>query len=461
MSTWEEPTRRCADALTELMTASLTNPRPARDAAGPDLDVAVTARAAVLAGIENVLRDLAPRTMHPARKGPTLAMAERDPLRAFGLVLRGRARPQLDRSPSQLLDSARPVGPVTELWATAGREALIADRIWTAAPRRLDGDHAWHVVGEITALAQAIAALDTDLAARADPHRPDVTALLDTTAGLRVTAQEARSIALGRRDRLIPSGAPPPGSPPISAPTILRPLAPADAAEVPKAVHRLASILRATDILSPRQVRGVALVTRDLCLLAAGNATDPAGHDLRTTLGDIVRPLHAMAIGDDGEAPILPETTGALDLQLRELRVYTREALAPPASLPNRAVATDLARRIPAAIGALIARTHAQLENHRWVIPERTNRTPLLYVTAKLDDPSAEPLLLRSLQDADSSARSLRERIAPPVLGESQLQVPPHVHQAQASAAAPPEVARWRPGHPAQPPIRRGPATQI
>jgi hypothetical protein len=460
VTSWDESIHHTAAALAELMTDRGDHGH--RQVAF-DLDVAVTARAAVLAGIANVLRDLAPRTMHGAPQGRRpvlLAMAEVDPLRALGQVLRGRARPALDRSPSELLDGSRPVGPTTELWASAGRHALIADQIWSAVPRHLEGEHAWHVVSQIASLAVAIAVLDTELAAAAAGHRPDVTAVLATTTGLRLAARETRTLTVRPGHGTVASGAPP--RPIIAGPAALTVVSPATAADLPRAAHRLTTILRATDVLTPRQVRATATVARDLCIIAAASATDSHGQDLRQELGGIARPLHAVAIGNDGESCLVPTAAPALELQLRELRLCTRSSQANRDAAPEPADATRLAQRIPTLVEALATRTEAQLTDRRWAVPERTERTTLPHAVADVGDPDRRPALVPQLRDAATATAALRERTGVPALRPAEL--------ARGFAGAASEMLnrgthrsdadRARAPHPANPPAR-GPIPQM
>ena len=140
---WDHEFTRVAAALAALAGRSVR--------ADVDLDVAVTARAAVLDLSAAVLAEVAPRTRHVVStyggRPVPLHLVERDPIAAFGLVLVGRARPHLDRSPSELLDPPRPCAPATAAWAAAGRHALLGSRaLWTGTPWDLTGDQAWQTV---------------------------------------------------------------------------------------------------------------------------------------------------------------------------------------------------------------------------------------------------------------------------------------------------------------------------
>lgn len=189
MTPWNLAILHTANALTALLSEP-----PGR----VDLDVAVTARAAVLDHVTTVLADLVPRTRtrhsRPIGHAVPVALIEADPLDGLGRVLHGRIRPLLDRAPSELLDARRRVDATTALWVDAGRYALVATRVWSGpAVGSRDGPRAWQVVGEVAALAEAVAVLDRDLVAQAG-ERQWVQQIVESTAGLRIAAREVLAL---------------------------------------------------------------------------------------------------------------------------------------------------------------------------------------------------------------------------------------------------------------------------
>ena len=101
MTTWDEVALRSAIGLVELAAAQ----RDSRggDVAAVDVEVAVTARAAVLAGAAVVLRDLVPAARHRTARGrrDLLALTERHPVRALGVFLQDRGRPRVSQKPER------------------------------------------------------------------------------------------------------------------------------------------------------------------------------------------------------------------------------------------------------------------------------------------------------------------------------------------------------------------------
>ncbi|WP_156869488.1 hypothetical protein [Sporichthya polymorpha] len=416
VTTWDGAVTATARELAHLLATTSR-----RTGWGPqeiDIEVALTARAAVLAGAANVLGDLAPRTRQPNRHGrrDLLALADQDPLRALGLVLRDRGRvPPFTRSPSELLDAAAPGAPATRSWAAAGRHALIGDRIWTAQARNLDADHAWHVVRQVTALAELVARLDPMLAHAAKAMaNPDALAYLDRTAGLRVVAQEVAGLsstsgigaAGGTRDLM---------HPPIRAAEPARPITPVDGPTAVAATRRLISLVRAAGTIAPHQVRAVAHVSRDLAVLAAAaRAPTDDGADLRR-LGELATCLNNVVTGRHGEAALAANPAFALEGQVRELAKYTRDAFANRMPRPHGEDATRIASRLPKLVSALNDQARAQVEARRWAIPDRNQGTDLHYAVASADSAGQAPRMLAELQRSVDAAKTLEEIRSRPV----------------------------------------------
>lgn len=413
MRLWQHGVAHTAQALAAVLTRSIGD---------ADLDVVLTARAAVLDHVETVLGDLAPRARPDRpknrRRVVPLAGVETDPIGSLGLVLHGRGRPHLDRSPSELLDLTRPVDPATADWIQVGRRALLADRAWSGPTvGNLEPAAAWHALGEIAALAEAIAVLDVDLAAAA--QRPDVQSLIATTAGLRLVAREVLALA-------DPNGDTRPTPPALGGPEGLGVVSPADGvaasstrkSSLAKETRRVTVLLDETTELTPYQIRACAQVARDLCLLTAASATSFTGADLRGELGDIARALHTAAKRNRGEFSLNAAPARALELQLRDLHATTKLAFANGVTL-NPDDANRVARRLPDLVEVLADKTHAQIDRGRWAVPDRTEDGNLPYAFASCSDSELTPPMLPALRKAAEAAGVLRNHVAHPASGDA------------------------------------------
>ncbi|WP_293769476.1 hypothetical protein [Sporichthya sp.] len=407
MTTWEEIVCGTGLRLSEL--AHLPGGRDPNVNPRIDLDVAVTARAAVLAGAAVVLQDLSavPRELPTSGRMDMLAMAERDPVRALAIRLQGRGRPRLTRSPSELLDAAAPGSDVTRRWAAVGRDALWADQMWSAVVRQLDGEHAWHAVREVAALIELVTACDQALrTVVVAASRPDLVAYLDCSIGLRLIAREVRSLADAPTGRE-------PESPTraISGPEPRRVIAPTDGRSACAAIRRLTTLVKDADVVAPAHVRVVATLGRDLSILAArAGALTADGRPLREGLSELVAELHQVVLGRHGEAVMVECHAPALEHQIRELARYTHAALGGRAPLPDNTEASRIAGRVPRLLGVLAEQTRTQVDHRRWAIPDRSQRTCLRYTIATRQDPDRMPRMLTELERAIAAASELRLR---------------------------------------------------
>jgi hypothetical protein len=414
VSEWQREVALTAQALSCLLTS------------GPgdvvDLDVAATARAAVLEHVARVLGDLVPRAQlgRPLVRPYLVPLAQvvADPVGGLGLMLQGRGRPHSDRSPSELLDNSRPVGPSTAGWIDVGCHALLADRSWHSTAGLLEPEAAWHALAEISALAEAIGVLDSGLDAVAG-QRPDVQALLTATAGLRIAAREV--VTLAAPSRAVRPG-PAEGAENLSAP-VVTPAAgiagrAARSSTLFRDTRRLTILLDETAELTPHHIRACAQVTRDLCVLAAGNATGVTGPDLRRELGDVARALHTATIRGRGEFSLDPVTTPRLELQLRDLHASTKLAFATGIT-PSPEDANRLARRLPDLVEVLANKTHAQIDHASWALPDRREDATLPYAFASCSDPELTPPMLSALQQAAAAADVLRDQVAHSAAGKA------------------------------------------
>ena len=372
-----------------------------------DIEVAVTARAAVLAGAAAVLRDLLPSV--PQLRGSDLdllAMAERDPIRAFGVVLHNRGRPQVSRPPSELLDAALGGSPASCRWAGAGREALQADRIWSALMQPLEDDQAWHALAQVAAIAELIGTLDpalTRLATQAS--RPDLVAYLDRSAGLRIAAREVRALTAASgegRAAVNPRVG-------VGGPGPRRIVVPTDGHTANVALRRLTVLVKDTPTLGPQQVRSIATLGRDLTILAAtAGATTGSGEPGREHLGALATELQRVVAGRHGEATLIEHSGRALEHQVRELARYTRAALADRAPRPAAEEASRLVSRLPRLLTILGHRAWEQVERRDWAIPDRSERSHLHYAIATAHNPDRAPRMLLQLDRAIAAAQELR-----------------------------------------------------
>jgi hypothetical protein len=402
MTTWDEVVHGIAVRLSEL--AHLPGGRDRNVGQQIDVEVAVTARAAVLASAAVVLQDVAVPREQPARLD-LLAMAERDPVRALAIRLQGRGRPRVTRSPSELLDAAAPGGDLTRRWAAVGRDALTADQMWSALPPQLDGERAWYAVREVAALIELVTACDERLrTVEMQLSHPDLVAYLGCSAGLRLIAREVRSLAEAPTGR-----APGPRTWAINGPEPRRVIVPTDGRSACAALRRLNSLLKDADVLAPAHVRVVATLGRNLSILAAkAGAIDPEGRPLREGLGELAAELQQLVMGRHGEAAIVECHAPLLEHQIRELARYTDAALGGRALLPDTAEASRLGARVPRLLGVLAEQTRTQVDSRRWAIPDRSQRTPLRYTIATRQDPDRMPRMLTELERAVAAAGALR-----------------------------------------------------
>lgn len=451
MTSWDDAIHNAATALADLATAP--NRRAGWGLGAADLDVAVTGRATVLAGVAVVLSDLAPRSARPDPYGrrDLLAMTDRDPVHALGLVLRNRGRAPASRSPSELLDAAAPGCQATCSWAAAARHALIADRIWTSQPRPLDGEHAWHVVGQVAALTELVALLDPALRQAATAtDRLDVAAYLDRCAGLRLVAHEVTTLAAppGKRDT---PGLGSPSRQGIRSPEPRRVLTPTDGPTAVAATRRLTVLLRDTTTLAPAQVRALATVGRDLAVLAAANGAASSGgvltrDELRSQLGEVADRLNQIVVHRHGEASLVGRHAPVLDHQIREIATYTRQAFTGAASRPDPAEATRLAKRLASLVTALGEQARTQVAARRWAVPDRGEHTHLRYAVAS-SEPGCTPRMLNELDQAVAAAQTLGKAAARP-RGRDSWAVAPTAQTHVSRVARRTDFWR-RPAHPA------------
>ena len=156
---WHESTRATTRGLTRLLVRG-------GDVDGTDLDVALTARRAVLELAGAMHLDLSGRGSGTV--APTLAGLAEDPVRALGQLIHRTPRPEVERSLAALTAS-QVSDPTAAVWTQVADQATLAHHFWsqgrsTSRPR---GNEAWTVMHHIAVLTQAVAVLDLDLAASA------------------------------------------------------------------------------------------------------------------------------------------------------------------------------------------------------------------------------------------------------------------------------------------------------
>lgn len=382
---------------------------------GADIDVALTARAAVLDHIAHALGELVPRTKPDRSRStrrPLIAVeqVEFDPIGTLGAVLHGRTRPHLPHSPSELLDPTTPTHPATADWIRVGSHALLAGRAWPGdRVGTLGAEPAWRALAEIAALAQAVAVLDADLRAAAE-HRPEAYAVLAATPGLRAVAGEVLILAAPTGHSRQPPAATVAAEHPQLTPAVGVAARGAARSSLIRGTGRLRVLLDQASEPTPAQIRGCAHVARDLCVLAAASATSITGADLRRELGDLARELNA-GLPSHGEIALCSVPARALELQVRELHVASRKAFTAMSALhPDNA--NRLARRLPDLVELLADKARDQIEHRRWATPDRREDAPLPYALASCSDPGRTPPLLTALRQAVGPAEVLRGQLA-------------------------------------------------
>lgn len=403
MTPWNAAILRTADSLAALLA------EPARPV---DLDVAITARAAVLDHVSTVLADVAPRTRtrhsRPIGHAVPISFIEADPLDGLGRVLHGRIRPVLQRAPSELLDASRLVDAATSRWVDAGRYAVVATRAWTPPLVGRNGEHGQQVVAEVAVLAEAVAVLDRDLLAQAG-EQPWVRQVIESTAGLRIAAREV--LALHGAVRESAAAAQPNDPAAITAALAGRS---GKAPTLSRDVRRLTAFLGDTPALSPHHVRACARVGRGLAVLAARDAVSTGGADLRDELGALARGLHAVATRDGREFSINPVQARAFELQLRDVHATTKLHLAGGRGLGEQE-ATRVARRLPDLVDLLHHRVRGEIASHQWAILDRAPDAQLPYVYASVTELAHVPPMLGPLAEAKAGAAAVRAATTEPL----------------------------------------------
>jgi hypothetical protein len=443
---WQADLARTASSLAAVLGC---------DPAGTDLDVALTARAAVLDHVAVVLADLAPRTrtrpgLRIGRNVPIAAL-ENDPLAALAAILHGRCNPRLDRPPSQLLDPAYALTEPTRRWVATGLHALLAGREWSDTETiGLDGEAAWRAVGGVAALARGIAALDADLRALAPPGHEAIP-VLAATAGLHRAAREALTLATRGNPGHPADIEPPAGVTVAGRPTSITAALAERAGPRPgiaQDLRRLSLLLDRTPELTPNHIRAGARVAHGLCVLAAPTAIGRDAADLRPELDDLARHLQAAAGAGRGEFPINPNRAAAVEVQLRDLHVTTKLALATRTEL-DPGEATGVARRLPRLVDQLAEHTRRAVEDGRWAMPDRSEDAVLPYAITSTTNPAHTPPLLGHLDTARTVAAGLLGRATDPDPAAPALAAAIRTLDTAAGRPAPD-----RPEHPAARPTR-------
>lgn len=196
----------------------------------------------------------------------------------------------------------------------------------------------------------------------------------------------------------------------------------------------------------PNHIRAGAEITRNLAVIAAHGAADSNGVDLRAELADLARALHAVTRSSRGEFSVQPVRPRVLELQLQDLHVSAKLALATRHDF-GTADATRLARRLPDLVDALASRTHAQISNLRWAMPDRRENVVLPYAFASTNEPGLTSALMAPLTESTASAASLRERftetepLSPLAVRLSLLNVRPDSRRARHPSVGPAATA--------------------
>lgn len=215
-----------------------------------DLEAAAGGHAALVQLLQEVHQDVTGLSPHAAH-GRTVDELERHPVALLGRLLADQPRLPWG-SLTDLLSAHR--SPEQLLWTDLARAATLAHHDWTTSDPRSypTGDGAWTVVGAVARLAEAVPALDDDLASSFEAAGRDLEARALRRAahsGLAPTAREVATLAGCGSDgpiELVPKE-------PRQVVVVLRP------SDLPRAMRRAASLIEGSKHLSPQHVERLAV----------------------------------------------------------------------------------------------------------------------------------------------------------------------------------------------------------
>jgi len=265
-----------AEHLAALARAFHAVARAEQPLPGIELDLALSARRAVLDLLQTVHGDLTGIGPRPA--AGHLDDVEAHPVAALGWALRRHPRPPGALAPTDVA-LARPVSPAGRAWQQVARHALLAQHTWSTGldDGPIDQARLWAGVADVAALADTLTRLDLTLirAAQAEPGRGRIAAALSSglASHLGLAAREtARVAASGPLPEAGPNRIPAPPGPTRTVMPVRHP------SELPQAQRHLTVLLEAARGIRPERFRQLATVQARACLLLSTQLTGPDGH---------------------------------------------------------------------------------------------------------------------------------------------------------------------------------------
>ncbi len=407
---WQRGWNGIAADLAQLLDAN-TASQPLSVA---DVEAAAGAHAALVALLARVHRDVAGTYNHDA--APSLRLADEHPVAALGSLLQRHPLLAGAALTDSLLDATTPPG---QHWASMGRHVALAEHAWTTThPSTLPrGDAAWAVVADVAAMTQVLATLDRDLAGhlQRQGRSADAEQLRRAAgSGLRVVAAEVQSVAT---------------SGPLPAqrwtPALLTVTPVASTEDLARGQARLADLLRSAPVLTPQDVRTVALQQLRLVLTAAESTAEPR---LRAELMRLAVTLDP-ATTRRPRVRSVDEPDPWASAPVRQAQVLHWFVSAK--SDPSPALATTVASTATVVVDALSSAAARNLAQGRWLVPNPDSDQP----SAPLWVPSprgTEVQLLTSLRRAQQQA-AVAASVAGTVPAGAEPQPTP-----QATSPAPP-----------------------
>ena len=391
----------------------------------PDLDVALTARAAavdlaatVTGGVRGAGNDT--DLAHRQRVGDLDA----DPVRLFAQLL--AAQPHLPRASVALTETLQEVGitGAGQAWRGMARHATVAAHEWsTAYPASgLPADAQWSAVARVAALTEGVLALTPDLAASAAAAgRPEIAQSLTGAAwsGLASTARAVQDLAARG----------PLPEVELTAPATRAVLPVRSLADLAPAAERLRHLVATTESLTPKDLQLVAGVhartSATAARLLAVAAIGPAAPRLRPVVQGLAR--HARDLTDAVQRPRRVEGLYPGDprplAQAAEINRFVSSLTAGKIQAPSGRHAgalVEFAKTAPEATAALADAAREQLAARRWVVPAGEHHgRDAFWATYDFVVPTAitpTPPLVTALDAAVAGGRDLADaaRVARP-----------------------------------------------
>ena len=321
-----------------------------------DLDAAAAGHGALVQLLQQLHQDVTGLSPHAAH-GRTVDELERHPVALLGRLLADQPRLP-SGSLTDLLAAHR--SPQQLLWTDLARAATLAHHEWTTSDPRSypTGDGAWTVVGVVARLAEALPALDDDLAASLEAAGCEVEACALRKAGhggLAPTAREVAALARSGGDgpiELVPRE-------PRQVIVVLRP------SDLPRALRRVASLIEGSRHLSPQHVERLAVAhVRTMLWIADGLEGQTAG-SIAASLREHARVVVEAARVHRRLASLHP-SDGAPLAQFSQVRQMTsvRDSKRMPLEALGR-----MASHAMAVTEALAMAVRTALRQGRWLTP--------------------------------------------------------------------------------------------